>query len=114
MSASSVAPKPSTPPGPADHSVGTTAPGDTDACPDPSASIWVRQRVPLIVGGVLLVLALLVLALLPSLLARPETAGNPTHLAASDCGKFRRAHGCWRANPCRCADCACSAARAGG
>jgi formylglycine-generating enzyme required for sulfatase activity len=43
-------------------------------------SIWVRQRVPLIVGGVLLVLAVLVLALLPSLLARPETADNPTPL----------------------------------
>ncbi|MEP7188246.1 MAG: SUMF1/EgtB/PvdO family nonheme iron enzyme, partial [Roseiflexaceae bacterium] len=40
--------------------------------------IWVRQRVPLIIGGGLLLLTLLVLALLPSLLARPQTAANAT------------------------------------
>ncbi len=44
--------------------------------PAPPPSIWVRQRVPLIIGGVLLVLALLVLALIPSLSAR--TGGTPT------------------------------------
>jgi formylglycine-generating enzyme required for sulfatase activity len=46
--------------------------------PAQPASVWARQRVPLIIGGVLLILAVLVLALLPSLLARPQTAGNPT------------------------------------
>ncbi|MEO7910635.1 MAG: bifunctional serine/threonine-protein kinase/formylglycine-generating enzyme family protein, partial [Roseiflexaceae bacterium] len=56
----------------------TLPPTAAPAGPTQPGSIWVRQRVPLIIGGVLLVLALLVLALLPSLLARPDTADNPT------------------------------------
>ena len=80
ISASSVVPKPSTPPAQPITASVPPPPAMPTPAPDPSASIWVRQRVPLIVGGVLLVLALLVLALLPSLLARPETAGNPTTL----------------------------------
>ena len=48
--------------------------------PAPTAgqSLWARQRVPLIIGAVLLLLALLVLALIPSLLARPDTGVAPT------------------------------------
>jgi len=61
----------------------TTPPAAMPVTPTPQVpastpSIWVRQRVPLIIGGVLLVLALLLLALLPALLARPQIAGNPT------------------------------------
>ena len=71
-----VAPNPPTPP--AQPISAPATPSDIFAPPAPPASFWMRQRVPLIIGGVLLVLALLVLALLPSLLARPQTAGNPT------------------------------------
>jgi formylglycine-generating enzyme required for sulfatase activity/tRNA A-37 threonylcarbamoyl transferase component Bud32 len=46
----------------------------------PPASVWVRQRVPLIIGAVLLALAILVLALIPGLSARPTTGANPTPL----------------------------------
>jgi formylglycine-generating enzyme required for sulfatase activity len=57
-----------------------TPPAIPPQVPAPPPSIWVRQRVPLAIGAVLLVLALLLLALLPSLLARPEIAGNSTPL----------------------------------
>jgi serine/threonine protein kinase/formylglycine-generating enzyme required for sulfatase activity len=73
-SAPAAAVKPPTP-------AATLSPGPT-ATPPPmpaaTPSIWVRQRVPLIIGGVLLLLAIVVLALLPSLLARPQTATNAT------------------------------------
>jgi serine/threonine protein kinase/formylglycine-generating enzyme required for sulfatase activity len=55
-----------------------TPPAIPAPVPAPPASIWVRQRVPLMIGSALLVLALLALALLPAL--RPGTAGNPTTL----------------------------------
>jgi serine/threonine protein kinase/formylglycine-generating enzyme required for sulfatase activity len=47
------------------------------AAPAPQP-LWVRQRVPLIIGAALLVLALLVLALIPFLRGGPQTAGAPT------------------------------------
>jgi serine/threonine protein kinase/formylglycine-generating enzyme required for sulfatase activity len=54
------------------------APAPALASPSASQPLWVRQRVPLTIGAVLLVLALLVLALIPFLRNGPETAGGPT------------------------------------
>ncbi|HEU5100024.1 MAG TPA: SUMF1/EgtB/PvdO family nonheme iron enzyme [Roseiflexaceae bacterium] len=84
---------PSAPTGPSQPSA---APAATPAVPQPARPkpapspvvpaspapapqpLWVRQRVPLIIGAVLLVLALLVLALIPFLRGGPQTAGIPT------------------------------------
>jgi formylglycine-generating enzyme required for sulfatase activity len=81
------APVPPVMPAPPAPSEPIGAPATVALPPDPPAPvaaarepIWVRQRVPLIIGAVLLALALLVLALIPSLSARPQTAGNPTPL----------------------------------
>jgi serine/threonine protein kinase/formylglycine-generating enzyme required for sulfatase activity len=46
--------------------------------PTASQPLWVRQRVPLIIGAVLLALALLVLVLIPFLRSGVQTAGSPT------------------------------------
>ncbi len=81
-------------PAAANRAAPPTKPIDAPAIPPPATpaaippqapampeSVWVRQRVPLIIGGVLLVLALLVLALIPILSAPPATGSNPTPAA---------------------------------